>query len=67
MLTNAVGVHRELLRRCPGCSRHVQLIGDRRAAEAARYPKGLCLPICRGIRILPKSHVSRAAPVITFR
>ena len=49
LMTNSQAIAEELSRKCPGKHQHQQLLGGR-AAEAARYPKGLCEAICRGVR-----------------
>ena len=51
IVTNSVGVNREMQLRCGGCKRHVQLRRGR-AKGAALYPRGLCLAIARGIKNL---------------
>ena len=48
-LSSAAGVLRALGRRCQGDHVHVQLLGGRRAAAAAVYPRGLCRAILRSI------------------
>ena len=47
-LTNSIGIRNELMQRCPGCSRHVQLM-EGRAKAAQRYPQKLCRAVTRGI------------------
>ena len=47
-LTNSTAIAGELKVRCDKSHDHQTLIGGR-AAAAARYPKGLCRAICRGI------------------
>ena len=47
-LTNSVAIQRELSVRCRGCAKHVPLEGSR-AKHAARYPRGLCRAVCRGL------------------
>ena len=48
-MTNSHAIAAELKRVCKGEHEHQQLLSGR-AAEAARYPKGLCEAICRGLR-----------------
>jgi hypothetical protein len=48
-LSSAGCVLRELGRRCLGDHTHVRLLGGRRAADAAEYPRGLCRALLRGI------------------
>ena len=48
-LSNSMATFAELDRRCPGCSRHVQLLSGR-AAKAAIYPRALCQAVCRGLK-----------------
>ena len=48
-LSSAGYLLRELGHRCQGDHKHVQLLGGRRAADAAVYPRGLCKAILRGI------------------
>ena len=47
-LTNSTAIAGELNVRCNKEHEHQSLVGGR-AAAAARYPKGLCRAICRGI------------------
>ena len=47
-MTNSVMVARELNLRCEGDHDHVHLMSGR-AGPAARYPRGLCEAICRGL------------------
>ena len=47
-MTNSPCIARELQRKCDGKHVHQPLVGGR-AAGAARYPKGLCNAICRGL------------------
>ncbi len=48
IMTNSKALGKELSRKCNGRHDHQSLV-DGRAAEAARYPTGLCRAICRGI------------------
>jgi hypothetical protein len=48
-LSSAGCVLRELGRQCLGDHTHVRLLGGRRAADAAEYPRGLCRALLRGI------------------
>ena len=47
-VTNSVETNKEMQLRCPGCPRHIQLLGGK-AAKAAFYPRGLCIALARGI------------------
>ena len=44
-----MAVLRQLDRQCPGCPRHVHLLGGR-AAAAAVYPGALCRAVCLGVK-----------------
>ena len=46
--TNSIALQRALSRKCPGCSRHVQLV-EGRAKAAQTYPRGLCRAVTQGI------------------
>jgi len=48
-VTNSWGISEELNKKCDGAHVHAHLIGEKRAEKAARYPKGLCEAICRGL------------------
>ena len=47
-MTNSQAIAAELKRVCDGKHEHQQLLSGR-AAEAARYPKGLCEAICKRV------------------
>ena len=48
IMTNSQALGRELNRRCDKSHEHQPRL-DGRAKDAARYPRGLCRAICRGI------------------
>ena len=55
-MTNCESIGKELNIKCDGSHEHQPLIGGR-AADAARYPVGLCRAICRGICNAMKENV----------
>mgnify|MGYP003309146084 CR=1 FL=1 len=45
-----VEIAKVMSKRCDGRHEHVRLMGKQRTEAAARYPRKLCIEVCRGLR-----------------